>query len=90
MQLELYDNRLSGELPESLGDLKNLLFFDASQNNLTGILPESIARLPLMSLNLNDNRFHGTIPEVVAQKSEFVSIELFNNSFSVNYRQIWD
>ncbi|KAJ8451763.1 hypothetical protein Cgig2_007246 [Carnegiea gigantea] len=82
VQLELYENQLSGELPETLGDLKNLLFFDVSQNNLTGILPEGLASLPLMSLNLNDNRFHGKIPGILAQNRNLYQLKLFNNSFS--------
>ncbi|KAK9670118.1 hypothetical protein RND81_13G178900 [Saponaria officinalis] len=82
IQLELFHNNFSGELPESLGNLKNLSFFDASENCLTGVLPESVARLPLASLNLNDNFLHGEIPAILAENKNLYELKLFNNSFS--------
>ncbi|KAJ8765707.1 hypothetical protein K2173_014829 [Erythroxylum novogranatense] len=80
-QIELFNNQLYGGLPESLSKLSTLLRFDASQNNLTGILPEKIAAMKLESLNLNDNKLTGEIPEVLALNPNLVQLKLFNNSF---------
>ncbi|KAI9165985.1 hypothetical protein LWI28_024146 [Acer negundo] len=81
MQIELYDNQLSCELPESLVNLTTLLNFDVSQNNLTGNLSQNIASMSFKSLNLNDNHFTGKIPETLALNPNMVQLKLFNNSF---------
>ncbi|GMH14703.1 hypothetical protein Nepgr_016544 [Nepenthes gracilis] len=82
VQIELYENQLSGQLPETLGNLTSLLKFDASQNNLTGPLPDQLAKLPLLSLNLNDNRLQGKVPAILAANPNLLQLKLFNNSFS--------
>ncbi|CAL5372650.1 unnamed protein product [Camellia sinensis] len=82
VQIELFNNQLSGELPIALSNLTSLLRLDVSQNNLTGNLPESIAAMPLTSLNLNDNRFEGLIPESLASNPSLSQLHIFNNSFS--------
>ncbi|KAK8312386.1 hypothetical protein V6Z12_D01G038300 [Gossypium hirsutum] len=58
--LDLENNRLSGEIPSSLGNLKNLQFLILSKNNLSGTVPGSISDLPkLINLRLDSNDLSG-------------------------------
>ncbi|CAN4083087.1 unnamed protein product [Withania somnifera] len=81
-QIELFGNHFSGELPDKFSGLGSLFRFDASENNLTGKIPESLARLPLESLNLNDNKLEGEISESLAVNPNLSQFKLFNNRFS--------
>lgn len=83
-QIELYRNQLSGELPATLSDLPSLVRLDVSQNNLTGNLPERLAGMHIEELGLNDNSFHGEIPESLATSPNLSVLNLFNNRFSGN------
>ncbi|CAN4079839.1 unnamed protein product [Withania somnifera] len=81
-QIELFGNHFSGELPDKFSGLGSLFRFDASENNLTGKIPESLACLPLISLNLNDNKLEGEISESFAVNPNLSQFKLFNNRFS--------
>ncbi|XP_060191597.1 LRR receptor-like serine/threonine-protein kinase HSL2 [Lycium barbarum] len=81
-QIELFANHFSGELPDKFSGLGSLFRFDASQNNLTGKIPGTLARLPLVSLNLNDNNLEGEILESLGLNPNLSQFKLFNNSFS--------
>ncbi|KAL2334689.1 hypothetical protein Fmac_015902 [Flemingia macrophylla] len=60
----LQGNRLSGELPYSLGHLKHLEILDLSNNTIICPIPSSFANLSsLKTLNLAHNRLNGTIPK---------------------------
>ncbi|KAJ8764622.1 hypothetical protein K2173_006704 [Erythroxylum novogranatense] len=80
IQIELYDNNLSGELP-SVGfpNMTALRRFDVSTNELTGTIPDELCALPLESLNLFENRFEGTLPEIIAKSPNLYELMLFNN-----------
>ncbi|KAG6479921.1 hypothetical protein ZIOFF_063397 [Zingiber officinale] len=55
-------NRLTGEIPASLGRLRNLGVFDASHNRLQGSIPESFSNLSfLVQIDLSDNNLSGPI-----------------------------
>ncbi|KAK8670215.1 hypothetical protein V6N13_104974 [Hibiscus sabdariffa] len=55
-------NSLEEQLPESLGDLKNLESLDISSNNIAGNVPMSLSKINLTFLNLSFNNFEGKIP----------------------------
>jgi Leucine-rich repeat (LRR) protein len=61
-------NRLSGDLPASIGNLRNLhIVLDASGNKLTGELPAQLGNLAMLELlNLSHNQFSGSIPKSIA------------------------
>lgn len=62
--VNLFNNSLSGELPETLGELKRLGYFDVMNNQLSGPLPESLGNLEeLTYFNIYSNGFTGSIPE---------------------------
>jgi hypothetical protein len=59
---------LTGPIPRSIGLLTALTQIDLHSNGLTGSIPgDALAQLPHLSrLYLNDNRFSGTCPEIMA------------------------
>ncbi|XXG61850.1 hypothetical protein AAC387_Pa05g0349 [Persea americana] len=61
--LSLNDNKLSGLVPEELGQLSNLELLDLSMNGFFGPIPKQIERCTkLHSLKLNGNNLNGSIP----------------------------
>jgi hypothetical protein len=42
---ELYRNNLDGEIPQELGNLKNLVSLDLYANKFTGGIPKSLSKL---------------------------------------------
>ncbi|XP_061370625.1 piriformospora indica-insensitive protein 2-like [Gastrolobium bilobum] len=60
--LELSNMGLSGEIPESISELKRLRFLGLSDNNLTGNLPPKLETLPcLNALYLSGNNLAGEL-----------------------------
>jgi hypothetical protein len=54
---------LSGEIPSSIGNLKQLELLDLSNNSFVGEIPVHLERLHFLSyLNLSFNHFKGKIP----------------------------
>ncbi|KAG4122841.1 hypothetical protein ERO13_D11G291866v2 [Gossypium hirsutum] len=61
--IDFSDNRFDGEIPESIGKLKELHVLSFSKNNLVGGIPVAIAKLiNLESLDLSQNKLEGRIP----------------------------
>ncbi|THG07400.1 hypothetical protein TEA_004840 [Camellia sinensis var. sinensis] len=60
--LYLYDNQLSGSIPQEIGMLRSLVELVLSMNNLTGSIPASIGNLVnLTTLYLHHNQLSGLI-----------------------------
>ncbi|KAG9160426.1 hypothetical protein Leryth_008832 [Lithospermum erythrorhizon] len=74
--LWLYGNHFSGKIPENIGNLSSLQDLQLNNNDLVGLIPDSLVRLPLMKLSLDDNHFMGPIP-----KFEAVKVTYGSNSF---------
>ena len=73
--ITLFMNNLKGVLPESIGDLKNLVNLNLAFNQITGVLPENIVKLKKLKVfRLEMNRIKGTIPEGVGN---FKELEVF-------------
>ena len=71
-------NRFVGEIPKSIGDLKDLNMLNLSNNILTGHIPVSLENLTqLESLDLSQNRLSGEIP---LQLTQLTFLEWFNVS----------
>ncbi|XP_057962972.1 piriformospora indica-insensitive protein 2 [Malania oleifera] len=60
--LDLSNMGLTGEIPETIADLKRLRFLGLNDNNLTGNVPPKLAALPCISaLYLNGNNLTGEL-----------------------------
>ncbi|CAN1268590.1 Leucine-rich repeat protein 1 [Linum perenne] len=62
-RLSLEDNKLNGEIPAELGNLKNLIALDLYNNRLNGSIPTELGNLKnLVALDLFNNSLSGSIP----------------------------
>ncbi|CAA7058658.1 unnamed protein product [Microthlaspi erraticum] len=61
--IDISGNKLQGEIPKSIGLVKNLIVLNLSSNSFSGNIPSSLANLTkLESLDLSDNKLSGQIP----------------------------
>ncbi|EEF47493.1 receptor-like protein EIX2 [Ricinus communis] len=75
-------NRLSGQIPESIGKFKYLRTSQLGGNSFSGSIPLSIGNLSFLEdLSLNGNEMNGTIPDTIRQLSGLVSLDLAYNSW---------
>ncbi|KAM4099953.1 hypothetical protein ACB094_05G031600 [Castanea mollissima] len=80
--LDLSFNKLTGEIPLTLGQLSSIHAMNLSYNQLTGPIPKSFSNLTqLESLDLSHNDLSGEIPSVLADLS-------FLGAFNVNHNNL--
>lgn len=81
--IRLKNNQMSGEIPEEIGNLTNLIELDISNNNLSGQLPKNMGNLvSLIKLYAQNNQITGTIPSTFCNLSNIDLIYLMNNKMS--------
>ncbi|KAL8223095.1 hypothetical protein R6Q57_020494 [Mikania cordata] len=83
-ELELAGNRLSGEIPDVIGNLsKRLTQLHLDGNQILGEIPPSISNLlNLTLLNLSSNFLNGTIPKELCQMSKLERLYVSDNLLS--------
>ncbi|XP_065854531.1 receptor-like protein 46 [Euphorbia lathyris] len=78
--LDLSNNKLAGEIPDTLGDLKNLKSFNLSNNKFSGGIPMSFGNLEnLESLDLSSNNLSGEIPPTFGKLLQITLLDVSNN-----------
>ncbi|PNY13763.1 receptor-like protein kinase [Trifolium pratense] len=78
--IDISSNKISGEIPQVIGDLKDLVFLNLSNNILTGHIPSSLGKLSnLEASDLSLNSFSGNLPQ---QLTQLTFLEFFNVSFN--------
>ena len=83
LELNCYSIGLTGEIPESIGNLTELTQLGLKNNNLNGEIPESIGNLTkLTQLNLADNALSGSIPYTIGNLKSLTNLVLSNNEFT--------
>ncbi|XP_058097694.1 receptor protein-tyrosine kinase CEPR2-like [Magnolia sinica] len=72
-----------GEIPESLGNLKNLTLIYLASCNFRGEIPNAIFELKLLeTLDFSCNKLTGNFPRAISNLSKLSKIELFQNNFT--------
>ena len=86
MVLGLQNNPgLSGDIPESLGNLKNVWWFCLHNSNLSGPIPESLGNLEsVLTFVLSSNNLTGRIPESFSKLSNLYDFYLSDNNITGN------
>ncbi|KAJ4957185.1 hypothetical protein NE237_013968 [Protea cynaroides] len=74
--LWLHGNRFTGTIPTNIGDLSNLRDLNLNNNQLVGLIPESLSTLPLQKLDLSNNMLMGPIPKLNFGNASFLSNSL--------------
>ena len=83
MELSLFDNGLSGPIPDSLAELDNLRWLDLSENQLTGALPQGLHHLSqLRWLHLSGNELTGPINPRIGDLSLLRMLALQGNQLT--------
>ncbi|XWS57236.1 hypothetical protein CRYUN_Cryun09bG0156900 [Craigia yunnanensis] len=73
--IDLSSNRFDGEIPESIGNLKELRLLNFSNNILVGRIPLAIAKLTnLEALDLSQNKLAGRIPWELSTQLTFLAV----------------
>ncbi|KAK9073048.1 hypothetical protein SSX86_007370 [Deinandra increscens subsp. villosa] len=78
--IDLSDNQFSGEMPDTIGQLKALYVLNVSHNEFTGSIPPSMGNLSqLESLDMSSNKLTGEIPQALASLSFLSFLNLSYN-----------
>ncbi|OAY58687.1 receptor protein-tyrosine kinase CEPR2 [Manihot esculenta] len=77
------NNYDEGEIPESIGNLKNLTFLFLAASHLRGEIPESIFGLwKLQTLDISRNKISGKFPKSISKLKNLNKIELYVNNLT--------
>ncbi|KAI3729966.1 hypothetical protein L6452_18639 [Arctium lappa] len=80
--IDISSNRFSGEIPNTIGRLKELYLLNVSHNEFTGSIPPSSRNLSqLEALDMSSNKLTGKIPSVLTKLS-------FLSTFNLSYNQL--
>ncbi|OMO78916.1 hypothetical protein COLO4_24634 [Corchorus olitorius] len=72
-----------GEIPESIGNLKNLVTLFLAMCNLRGQIPESIFELKgLQTFDMSRNKLSGDFPQSITKLRNLTKIELYFNKLT--------
>ncbi|XP_022877222.1 receptor-like protein kinase HSL1 [Olea europaea var. sylvestris] len=83
--LNLYENQLNGQIPESIAKSPNLYDLRLFGNQLSGSLPSELGKnSALQTLDVSHNNLSGVIPEHLCQRGVLEELVLIYNSFSGN------
>ena len=83
LELDLYSNQLTGEIPSEIGNLTNLIELDLGINQLTGEIPSEFGNLTnLTFLNLYANELTGEIPSELGNLTNLTQLGLSYNQLS--------
>lgn len=72
-----------GEIPDSLGNLKNLTYIYLAGCNLRGEIPESIFEMQALgTLDISNNSLSGNLPKGISKLQNLWKIELWRNNLT--------
>lgn len=80
--LQLSGNQLSGEVPSEIGKMLNFSMLHLGINQFYGSLPKEIGLMPIVVLNISQNKFSGKIPAQISNIKCLQNLDLSYNNFS--------
>ncbi|WOH15787.1 hypothetical protein DCAR_0935333 [Daucus carota subsp. sativus] len=81
--IDLSNNNISGEIPEELMDLRNLLNLNLAGNMLAGRIPDRIGQMEQLEfLDLSRNKLSGPIPQSISELKFLIRLNLSFNDLS--------
>ncbi|WVZ15028.1 hypothetical protein V8G54_012594, partial [Vigna mungo] len=79
--VDLSNNKLSGEIPREITYLDGLIYLNLSGNQLSGHIPPSIGNMRLLeSIDLSWNQLSGKIPPTISNLSFLNKLDLSHNN----------
>ncbi|XP_022746307.1 LRR receptor-like serine/threonine-protein kinase GSO2 [Durio zibethinus] len=88
--LNIAFNKLSGHLPDQLGQFKNLAYLSLSGNSISGHIPISIGKLlSLKVLDVSHNRLNATLPQSLGQLGNLKHLDVSNNMLEGNISEMY-
>ncbi|KAG8381599.1 hypothetical protein BUALT_Bualt06G0138200 [Buddleja alternifolia] len=89
--LSLRVNKFYGNLPEELGELKQLNLLYLSYNMFNGSIPRSLGKLSVFTkLDISHNTFTGPIPWSLGKLSALTELDFSYNKLSGNLSYCWE
>lgn len=83
--LSVSGNRLTGEIPGSIGEMQLHQVIDLSRNSISGSIPSSIGNCTFLKvLDLSYSSLSGVIPASLGQLTQLQSLHLNNNKLTGN------
>ena len=90
IELDLWDNDLSGTIPPELGNLTALMELSLGGNQLSGTIPAALGNLTaLASLGLEGNQLSGTIPTELGNLTALTKLNLRWNQLRGCLPAVW-
>ncbi|KAK9054458.1 hypothetical protein SSX86_025536 [Deinandra increscens subsp. villosa] len=80
--IQLSQNRLSGQIPPSIGNMDDYSMLHLGGNEFSGTLPDRIGEMALSVLNVSQNRFSGRVPTQIGNLKCLRNLDLSYNNFS--------
>ncbi|PRP82071.1 putative leucine-rich repeat receptor-like protein kinase [Planoprotostelium fungivorum] len=83
LSLTMTNNLLTGTIPPSIGQMKNLALFHVSGNSMNGNLPDTWDQMSsLVEIGLYANNFTGEIPPSIYRSTKLEVLYMNNNRFT--------
>ncbi|WJX35870.1 Receptor-like protein kinase 7 [Trifolium repens] len=83
VSLQLFENRLSGEIPPEFGEFKNLVQLSLYRNNLTGPIPQKIGSwTEFQYIDVSENFLTGSIPPDMCNKGNLLYLLVLQNNLT--------
>ncbi|KDO36487.1 hypothetical protein CISIN_1g047705mg, partial [Citrus sinensis] len=80
---QMHNCNVTGDIPEEIGNLTNLITIDLGGNKLNGSILITLSKLQkLQGLVLDDNKLEGSIPDDICRLVELYKLELGGNKLS--------
>ncbi|KAG6652711.1 receptor-like protein kinase 7 [Carya illinoinensis] len=81
--LHLFENQFTGEVPEEIGEFKNLVKLSLYRNKFTGSLPQNLGSWSdFYYIDVSENFLSGPIPPNMCQNGKMVKLLVLQNSFT--------